>query len=237
MTKNTQPDIYDPKFVENLFNKMSSSYGLTNYISSFGFTEKWRNQCINTLSTSTKDKVILDMMSGMGELWNSIYDKPKQVVGADISPKMNKKATSNSNKYDFPIEVVEQNILENELDDESFDFVISSFGLKTFNTDQLRQLSKEVARILKTGGVFSFVEISKPKSIFKIPFLFYLKIIIPIIGWMFMRNDNSYRFLGTYCSEFENCSKFKSFLEDEGLEVDFHSFFFGCATGVSGLKK
>lgn len=177
------------------------------------------------------------MMSGMGELWNSIHDKPKQVVGADISPIMNKKARSNSTKYNFPIEVVEQNILKNELDNESFDLVISSFGLKTFNTDQLRQLSKEVARILKTGGSFSFVEISKPKSIFKIPFLFYLKIIIPIIGWMFMGNDNSYRFLGTYCAQFQNCSNFKEFLEDEGLEVNFHSFFFGCATAVSGLKK
>lgn len=216
---------------------MSSSYGLINYISSFGFTEKWRNKCISSLSISTKDKNILDMMSGMGELWNSIKQKPKQVVGLDISPVMNSKALENSKQYDFPIKVIQQNILDNELGNESFDLVTSSFGLKTFNEEQLKKLAKEVSRILKSGGAFCFVEISKPNSLLKLPYLFYLKVIIPLIGWLFMGNDNSYRFLGTYCSKFQDCHYFKTLLEEEGLKVNFHSFFFGCATGVSGLKK
>ena len=122
------------------------------------------------------------MMSGMGELWSSINDKPKKVIGVDISPVMNNKARSNANKLNFQTEVIEQNILENNLDNESFDIVISSFGLKTFNHEQLKQLSKEVARLLKPGGCFSFIEISKPNNMLKLPYLFYLKALIPIIG-------------------------------------------------------
>ena len=38
--------IYDPKFVEALFDKMSNSYSKMNYITSFGFSERWRRQCV-----------------------------------------------------------------------------------------------------------------------------------------------------------------------------------------------
>lgn len=236
MPKDRQRDIYDPIFVTKLFNRMSSSYGLTNYISSFGFTEKWRSQCIKKLDTSLKDRLILDMMSGMGELWHSIKEVPSKTTGIDISPSMNAKAITNSERYDFAVEVIQENILDNSLDHNSYDIIISSFGLKTFNPEQLRILAKEVNRVLKPNGRFSFVEISTPNNILKLPYLLYLKIIIPIIGWFFMGNDNSYRYLGEYCSQFKNCKSFKYFLENEGLEVEYNSFFFGCATGVSGRK-
>lgn len=42
-------DIYKKEFVEHLFNRMSMTYGVTNYISSFGFTERWRKQCIREI--------------------------------------------------------------------------------------------------------------------------------------------------------------------------------------------
>ncbi|MBK6364716.1 MAG: class I SAM-dependent methyltransferase [Saprospiraceae bacterium] len=89
--------------------------------------------------------------------------------------------------------------------------------------------------MLKINGQFAFVEISKPKNkLFIIPYMFYLKFLIPLIGKVFMGNSMDYRMLGIYCEKFVDCEKFKIYLEKEGLQVKFCKYFFGCATGVKG---
>lgn len=229
-------EIYDPKFVSELFNKMSASYGITNYISSFGFTESWRKQCIGQIKKDFNNKLIIDMMSGMGEIWHSIEATNLTIMAVDISPVMNQRAKLKAIKSPYNIKVIEDDILENSLSVDSADIIVSSFGLKTFNNEQLKRLAKETYRLLKPGGEFSFIEISEPNNLLRIPYTFYLKVVIPIIGFLFMGNDNSYRFLGKYCSNFQNSRNFYEFLKEEGLEVHYNSFFKGCATGVSGNK-
>lgn len=38
--------IYNPDFVRELFDSMSKSYERMNYITSFGFSERWRRSCV-----------------------------------------------------------------------------------------------------------------------------------------------------------------------------------------------
>lgn len=42
-------DIYDPDFVRDVFDRCSGKYILFSYICSFGFTERWRRQCVEAL--------------------------------------------------------------------------------------------------------------------------------------------------------------------------------------------
>jgi len=42
-------NIYEPKFVEKLFDKMSGSYSKVNYITSIGFSSRWRKQCVDAV--------------------------------------------------------------------------------------------------------------------------------------------------------------------------------------------
>jgi ubiquinone/menaquinone biosynthesis methyltransferase len=241
MPKSKQTNIYDEKFVENLFDRMSGTYGLTNYISSFGFTERWRKQCIREIDWEGEISKGFDLMSGMGESWNLINracGQTHELVGVDISPAMNEKAKEKQNKYNYlKIKVIEENVLQNTIDDNSADYIVSTFGLKTFSDSQLKVLARQIRRILKPDGQFSFVEISKPKSKFlAIPYMFYLKFVIPVIGKMFMGDSLDYRMLGIYCEAFKDCAKFKAYLEEEGLLVSMNKYFFGCATGVHGKK-
>lgn len=234
-------DIYDEKFVENLFNRMSKTYGTANYLSSFGFTERWRKKCVNEINWSLKFEQGFDLMSGMGETWNIINRECKnnhKLVGVDISPEMNSKANEKINKYQaLEISIREENMLQNQIESNSCDYIVSAFGLKTFSDEQLKKLAKEVNRILRINGQFSFVEISKPKNVLLIiPYMFYLKIIIPIIGKVFMGNSMDYKMLGIYCEKFKDCTNFKMYLENEGLKVQMCKYFFGCATGVKGKK-
>ncbi|MBQ0788778.1 MAG: class I SAM-dependent methyltransferase [Oceanihabitans sp.] len=57
-------EIYEAKFVEKLFDKMSSSYSKMNYSTSFGFSERWRRQCVEEIEIG-KGKIVVDLMTGM----------------------------------------------------------------------------------------------------------------------------------------------------------------------------
>ena len=179
-------------------------------------------------------------MSGTGESWPLMLKKKNvQIKAVDISAEMLRKAKQNLLKHpSWKVELCEENVLQSSIPSNSCDFVVSTFGLKTFSLKKQKTLAKEVARILKKGGQLAFIEISRPKNaLLRIPFMFYLRFVIPLVGKLFMGNSDDYRMLGIYCHSFEDCSHFASFLQAEGLQVEMKNYFLGCATGVVGFKN
>jgi len=124
-------------------------------------------------------------------------------------------------------------MLRNRIESASADFITSTFGLKTFSEEQHAVLAREISRILKKGGQVSMIEVSKP---LRILFMFYLKRVIPLIGKLFMGNSRDYRMLGIYCEAFGDCRSFRDKLEKAGIQTGYKEYFFGCATGVVGVK-
>jgi demethylmenaquinone methyltransferase/2-methoxy-6-polyprenyl-1,4-benzoquinol methylase len=130
-----------------------------------------------------------------------------------------------------------EDVLVWEAPSELADVVVSSFGLKTFDREQQRLLARKVTQLLKAGGSYSFVEISLPPfPPLRSVYMFYLKTLIPLIGRMLLGNPDCYRMLGVYTEAFDNTSHFAGCLREAGLEVVLFSHFFGCATGVRGIK-
>ncbi|KAA3642398.1 MAG: methyltransferase domain-containing protein [Chloroflexi bacterium] len=234
-------NIYSTSNVKALFDEMAETYGFVNLVSSFGFAERWRRQCVQQIEI-IEDAQVCDLMSGMGETWPTIFESlgsQGKITAVDLSSVMCTKAkASPAYRQNDNVEVLEENVLENSLPDESFDYVISSFGLKTFSTEQLGLLSKEINRILKPGGQFSLVEISVPSNpILQWFYRFYLNFCIPIIGKLFLGNPDNYRMLWRYTEAFGDCRKTASILQTAGLQVQYLEFFFGCASGLYGYKR
>ena len=235
----TQPDIYDPSFVGRLFDEMARTYGIVNLVSSFGFTIRWRRQCLRSIEVAPADSV-LDLMTGMGELCPDLL----QMVGAsgkvravDISPVMCERARQRAPSNDQRLHVIQADALSCPIEDASVDCVVSTFGLKTFNLSQWASLANEVSRVLRPGGQFSFLEISVPRGrLLRWPYLFYLNHVIPMIGRVALGNPDNYRYLGVYTVAFQDCNRAARCFADAGLLVQHHSYFFGCATGISGFK-
>ena len=233
--------IYDPNYVKGMFDRMSKTYGFANYITSFGFTSIWRKQCVNDLPDITKDAKGFDFMSGMGESWENILDKLNlngHLTAIDISDEMNKKASEHLTKLKTKnVNLLKVDILKNDIPDNSADFIISTFGIKTFNSEQQKKLANEIYRILKPEGAFSLIEISKPNGwVLKGLYMFYLKIVIPLIGKFFLGNAEDYKMLRKYCERFKDSSKFHNNLLEAGLKSNYKKYFYGCATGVYGRK-
>jgi len=227
---------YDAESIRALFDDMASTYGHVNLISSFGFTARWRHQAVAGLPLASAGCVV-DLMSGMGELWRSLartLPASARVVGVDISPEM---ARRTQRMWHFPVEVCIADVLAWDAQPGFADVVVSSFGLKTFDREQQGCLAHKVARLLKPGGSFSFVEISVPAFLpLRTLYMFYLKRLIPLVGRMLLGNPDCYRMLGVYTEAFDNAKYFASCLRQAGLEAVPVSYFFACATGVRGAK-
>ena len=235
-------DLYDPEFVSGMFDRMSKTYGFANLVTSFGFSARWRRQCIEGLPEIKENAYGFDLMSGMGECWAEIQKKigpSAKIIAVDISDEMNQKALRHLKRLkNKNIELRKLNILDNDILSGSADFIVSTFGIKTFNKEQQLQLAKEIARILKPGGAFAMIEISEPKGpVLRLFYMLYLKWIIPLIGRVFLGNAEDYSMLGKYCSQFKNSGTMHNYLMEQNLNSNFKNYFFGCATGVFGRKK
>jgi demethylmenaquinone methyltransferase/2-methoxy-6-polyprenyl-1,4-benzoquinol methylase len=220
---------------------MSGSYERMNFITSFGFSIIWRKQFLRKLSSSQENNNIIDLLSGLGENWKSLNQKYPNgnLYALDFSEEMiSKSEFKNSNSFNNKFKIRQEDLLNNHLSSNHFDFVSCAFGLKTFNEEQLYIFAETLNRILKQNGEFSFIEISVPSNpVLKFFFGFYLGKIIPVLGKLFLGNPSDYKLLWKYTTQFKNCKEVQSIFEKNNLEVIYHSYFFGCATGVSGRKK
>lgn len=233
-------NIYSPEYVKRLFDQMSSSYERMNYITSFGFSIRWRTQFLDVFRPISPKAEIIDLLTGMGETWSAIRRKfpDAHLTVLDFSEGMLKYARQKSrDKFNNQITVIQQDILQNQLPDDHYDIVTCAFGLKTFNAAQLAVLAAETRRILKPGGQFSFIEISSPKHRFlKALYILYLKYAIPVLGRLLLGNPEEYRMLWQYTRSFGNARNAARIFEQAGLKAQFSSYFFGCATGIYGEK-
>lgn len=233
-------DIYSAPFVRTLFDEMARTYGITNLISSFGFCRHWRHQCVAQVMLQP-GMTVCDFMTGMGECWSPIVSALQgqgSLFAVDFAPQMCRRAQANRRHLPMlPITVLEADALTSALAAGSIDCVIATFGLKTLNDEQKGRFAHEIARVLKPNGVFSLLEISVPRQrLLRLPYMFYLKQIIPLIGKLLLGNPDNYRMLGIYTEQFQSCERMRYALLAAGLQVSVKSFFFGCATGVYGYK-
>lgn len=233
-------NIYEPKFVKQLFNQMSGSYERMNYITSFGFSIRWRKQFLNKLGKSDKNLNVIDLLSGLGENWTYLKQNfPNSTFSAlDFSEEMIAHSRNKANKvFKNKLNLLCEDILQSNLESNYFDIISCAYGLKTFNKEQLEILAKEVSRILKPDGKFSFVEVSKPKNkLLYYPYKLYLSRMIPVLGKLFLGNPSDYRMLWIYTENFESCIRVKETFSKYNLQVNFENYFYGCATGIYGKK-
>lgn len=242
MNNEPDADIYDPKFVKEVFDRCSTGYRYWSQIASFGFVFLWRRQCIDHLpNTCFRGAVGFDLMAGTGEAWPYLLRRKPAIAAItaiDISSEINRRAVDRLHRTRVDkIKLIEADVLSCALPPESADFVISTFGLKTFNKSQQMKFAATLARTLKSGGTFSLIEASDPEGwVFHGLYRFYLGRVLPLVERTVLRGAQDFSMIGTYTRNFGSCKFVADCLASEGLEVEFKSYFFGCATGVIGRK-
>jgi demethylmenaquinone methyltransferase/2-methoxy-6-polyprenyl-1,4-benzoquinol methylase len=240
-TSRLPDDFYDPAAVQGLFDRMSRSYERMNVVMSFGFSVRWRRQLMRLVPTQPAGTRVLDAMSGMGETWSELLRRfpDSDLAALDFSQRMIEHgATRNASRFENRFTLHCKDMLGSELSDSSFDVVVSAYGLKTFNDEQSRRFADELARILRPGGRFAFIEVTEPANrMLRALYDFYLSKVVPVVGVLLVSDPVEYRMLYRYLRRYGRGQRSESALVGHPLlEVEIRRHFFGCATSFSGHR-
>ncbi len=235
-----KPDIYDPQYVVQLFDEMSGSYRRMNYITSFGFSERWRRQLVRAAQLR-EGEVVADLLTGMGECWRPILRRigaNGKLIALDFSEGMLRHARPLIARHpDRSIQILKEDLFQNSIPDHSVDVVLSGFGMKTFSDGQMLEFAKTAARMLRPGGRIGLMDVSTPPAKWmRWPYMFYLERMIPFLGRIFLGNPENYRMLGQYSKQFGNAEKVAKLFNANGFQVEYVPYFFGCASGILGIR-
>lgn len=232
---------YDADDVRQLFDRMAASYDRMNVALSLGFATLWRRQLLGLVGASGSPRRVLDLMSGRGETWTEIERRLPQaeITAVDFSAQMMAHAETRSRaRFGGRVRLRQEDALNGTAERASFDVVVSAYGLKTFDAPQLERLASEVARALRPGGSFAFIDVTEPACrALRIAYLAYLRWIVPLAGILLLSDPTEYRMLHRYLEGFGDGSRaVEAFQAEPGLHVEVRRHFFGCATSISGRR-
>lgn len=205
--------------VAEMFNSISKKYDFLNHFLSMGIDILWRKKAIGLLKAD-QPKVILDIATGTGDFAiEALKLNPDQVIGVDISEGMldvgRKKLKRR--KLDNKIELRLGDSEKLLFDDNKFDAVIVSFGVRNF--ENLEKGIADMFRVLKPGGKVVILEFSKPtKFPFKNIYNFYFKAILPKIGRLVSKDQAAYTYLPESVQAFPDGKNFLKVLEKTGFK-------------------
>jgi len=227
---------YDDDYVAQMFDRMGPTYDLVNRLTSFGFCELWRYQCVRHAQIPA-GAVVCDMMSGSGECWPYLRrQKISRLVSVDFSPVMIKRQHRRRRNGDI-VTIHQENAMQTSLASQSMDCVVGAFGLKTLSEEALGRFAREIHRILKPGGRVSLFEISSADGwLLGALYRWYVSVVIPQLGRMLLGDIECYRMLGVYTQAFGSCARVMPIFKRAGLSVEVRQHFFGCATALVGSK-
>lgn len=227
------------EIVEEMFNKIAPTYDSLNHKLSWDIDKGWRRKAIRQL-TAYSPKLILDVATGTGDfaVLATKMLNPEKLTGIDISEGMmeiaRKKAAVNG--VGNAIEFKKEDCTCMSFEDNTFDAVISAFGIRNFQ--DLDKGLHEMCRVLKEGGHLSMVELSEPvsfpmKQLFKV----YSHTILPMLGRLISKDKGAYNYLTATIEAFPEGEEMMKILSKAGFrEASFRRLTFGICTMYFATK-
>ncbi|BAW95970.1 methyltransferase, UbiE/COQ5 family [[Synechococcus] sp. NIES-970] len=150
-----------------------------------GGETRFRNLALQGL-TGNKQIKILDLCCGAGQTTQFLTRYSDQVTGLDISPLAIERAKKNVPQATYVVGAAEKM----PLPDNQFDLVHTSAALHEMTPTQLTQIFQEVYRILKPGGIFTFIDLHQPSNPLFIPSLYTFMFLFETdTAWQMIKAD------------------------------------------------
>ena len=224
-----------------MFNDISPRYDLLNRLLSLGLDIHWRNQLTNFLPAKDNLKV-LDLATGTADVLISLFKNSPSMqtgYGIDMAEKMlaigEKKVIKQ--KLDKQIILQPGDAHKIPFNDQTFDSVTIAFGIRNMTGHQ--QVLSEMYRVLNKEGRAIILEFSLPENLLlRALHLFYLRFVVPAVGFLFSGHYSAYRYLNQTIEEFPYGKNFCKVISDAGFQnASCHPLMFGIASIYVGDKK
>ena len=183
--------------VRQMFDAIAPAYDFMNRAMTLGIDIWWRKLAVKRLKR-IRPAAILDVATGTGDfaiqLNKSLH--PQHITGIDLSQGMLDEARRKvkDKGLEEKITFVKGDCMALPMADGTFDAVTVAFGVRNF--EHLQQGYKEMARVLKPGGMLCVLKLSTPGNpLIRWFYDLYALHIIPAIGAMKSGDKTAYRYL------------------------------------------
>lgn len=207
---------------DDVFGRIASRYDLLCDLFSLGIHRLWKRRVVRLISQESWSK-LLDCATGTGDiilrvLRNKELQDGQSIVASDISPQMlvvaQKRLVAANSSVEF--RVLDAHSLHN-VPAESVDLYSISLGLKICERGKALH---EALRVLRPGGKLVVLEASNiPWEWLHRAYLRYMKLCVPLIGWIATRGDASaYKYLLKGMENFPTAEEFAEELTSVGFK-------------------
>lgn len=222
-----------------MFDRIAGSYDFLNHLLSLNIDRSWRRKAINELKV-LKPNRILDVATGTADLAIAALNlDPVHITGVDVSPGMLEIGRKKIDRLGLTdkIELIRSPGENLPFPDDSFDAAMVAFGVRNFD-DPAKGLS-EILRTLRPGGKLVVLEFTLPDKKWMLDlYRFYFHRILPVIGKLFSKDFDAYRYLPRSVETFAKGSEFLFLMDQSGFDLTtFKSLTFGICGLYTGIKK
>lgn len=223
--------------VGEVFHSVASSYDIMNDLMSFGIHRLWKRYTIE-MSAARPAQTILDIAGGTGDLtmkFSKIVGKEGKVVLADINASMLEVGRDKllDNGYAGNIDYVQANAENLPFEDNTFDCITISFGLR--NVTNKDKALESMYRVLKPGGRCLVLEFSKPThEVLEKIYDRYSFSLLPAMGKLVAKDADSYRYLAESIRMHPDQNKLKHMMRKAGFE---NPEYFNLTGGIVALHR
>lgn len=228
------------QYVHSVFEKIAGKYDIMNDILSFRRHKSWRRFAMNKMAMKRGDSAV-DLCCGTCD-WSIAMAEESgngSVIGLDFSDQMlavgRRKVEQRG--LEGRISLVQGNAMSLPFGDCSFDYATIGFGLR--NVPDPVQVLREMQRVVKPGGMVVCLELSKPTvQPFKGIYYFYLTKMLPLLGKLFAKSYQQYKWLPESLALFPDRKALEKIFRDTGLQsVESYPLTGGIAALHIGLKE
>jgi ubiquinone/menaquinone biosynthesis methyltransferase len=184
--------------VRRLFATIADRYDLITVWLSYGQDRQWKRQLL-AIAGPLPGRRVLDLACGTGDITWQAAHCGAHVVGLDITPRMIELARAKATlapdprKRAHPLFVV-GDMCALPVPDAAFDIVTTGYGLR--NVPDLPLAIREIARVLKPGGLFLSLDFNRPAHrVVRIAYHAYLSVVGSALGWALHRDPDTYRYI------------------------------------------
>jgi len=200
----------NPQEVAAMFDAVAAKYDTTNDILSLGQTRTWRKAVVAAVDPKPGER-ILDLAAGTGTSTQPFYEMGAQPVACDFSAGMIEVGRKQYPHLNF----VQGDALALPFEDNSFDAVTISFGLRNVNDTALAL--QEMFRVTKPGGRLVVCEFSHPTwSPFRKVYLEYLMKALPAVATKVSSNPDAYVYLADSIRAWPDQLELAQLIESQG---------------------
>lgn len=216
---NSNPKGPNKDAVERMFNDIARTYDPINTLLSFGIDRRWRKKLVRRVAECGASE-ILDLAAGTGEVTLELTQEilTARITAADLSEGMLDVAKHKLERKGLnrKVEFVVADAESLPFEDERFDCVTLSFGIRNFSAPAAA--IAELYRTTSRGATIRIMEFGMPRGrLFGWFYRLYQQYVMPTIGGLLSGKWSAYRYLPASIRAFDRQVNVAQLLSEAGF--------------------